>query len=311
MKLGVIGDIHLFSLRVHPRRLLSKRALGHVNLAVNRRKRFEHALLPVMLERLRSLNSDLVLMSGDVSTSSLESEFAALRGALDGHGEDGTLAALGAEAVLVPGNHDRYTFKARRVRRIEQELAALMPEEFPHVRRLNGGGAASGSWTLIALDAAVPNRVLSRGKLGREQFAAALQVIEEAKAGDGLVVLCHYPCVVPAGVPSGWTHDLAEAKRLRWALQGCAARVLFVHGHVHRPWYVAGPKGLRRGFELLNAGSPCLKSTKYPRGQGFWEVDLPERVDGEVVATHHVPVRGDAAVGLDWEARRWVNGERA
>ena len=104
MKLGILGDIHLFSRRVPVRRLLSKRALGHANLVLNRHKRFEHALLPAMLDRLRSLQSEVVLMSGDVSTSSLESEFAALRGALAGLGE----------VVLVPGNHDRYTFKSGR-----------------------------------------------------------------------------------------------------------------------------------------------------------------------------------------------------
>ncbi len=337
MKLGVLGDIHLFTLKVHPRRLLSKRALGHVNLALNRRKRFEHALLPAMLERLRHLDADLTLMSGDVSTSSLESEFGELRELMvqggwrvtDGGMQEGPdaevveeelgdkahcdMASGGCGIVLVPGNHDRYTFKSRRTRRIETALAGMMPDAFPHWRKLRGG------WSLLALDSAVPNRVLSRGVLGREQTDGAIDRINTLEKGDGLVVLCHYPCVVPKGVPSGWTHDLAEAKLLRSALSGAAqrgARVLFIHGHVHKPWYVAGPKGVGRRFECLNAGSPCLKSSQYPRGQGFWELTLADDplADGAVAAVHHVPREpgdgqpGDKA-GLAWETRAFVDAK--
>ena len=75
MKLAVLGDIHLYTLRVSPRRLVSKRALCQANLWLNRRHRFDHDVLPAILDRLRGVGAELLLMSGDVSTSSLESEF--------------------------------------------------------------------------------------------------------------------------------------------------------------------------------------------------------------------------------------------
>ncbi|MEO1236882.1 MAG: metallophosphoesterase, partial [Planctomycetota bacterium] len=224
MKLAVIGDVHLFTLDVHPRRLVSKRLFAHTNLWLNRRHRFNHALLPALVERARSLDPELVLFSGDVSTSSLEREFEDLLA---------VVAPLTEEipGVLVPGNHDRYTFRSRRVKRIETLLASVMPASFPHVRELRPG------WRLLALDSAVPNRLFSRGALGDAQFRGAVEAIRAVPAGEGLVVLCHYPCTLPPRVPSAWSHDLKKAEGLRRELAACRGRVLYVHGHIHKPWH--------------------------------------------------------------------------
>ena len=75
MKIALIGDVHHYTLRFHPKRLLSRRVMAHTNLLLNRRHHFNHGLLPDLVERVRSLKPDLALFSGDVSTSSLEHEF--------------------------------------------------------------------------------------------------------------------------------------------------------------------------------------------------------------------------------------------
>ncbi|MEM6458044.1 MAG: metallophosphoesterase, partial [Planctomycetota bacterium] len=229
MKLCVLGDLHLFDLDVHPRRLLSKRVFAHGNLMLNRRHRFNHALLPALMQKVVDVDPELVLFSGDVSTSSLEREFEDL---LE------HIAPLTDQipGVLVPGNHDRYTFRSRRVRRIETILERVMPAAFPHVRELRPG------WRLLALDSAVPNRVFSRGALGNTQFRGAVEAIRAVPRGEGLVVLCHYPCSLPPRVPSAWSHDLREAEALRRELAACAGRVVYVHGHIHKPWHALPPE---------------------------------------------------------------------
>ncbi len=321
MKLAVLGDIHLFSLDVHPRRLLSKRVFAHTNLLMNRRHRFNHALLPALVEKAKSLSPELVLFSGDVSTSSLESEFEELERVVAPLVEE-----VSGGGVLVPGNHDRYTFKSRRVKRIESILAKVMPAEFPHVRELGPG------WRLLALDSAIPNRMFSRGALGKAQFRGAAEAIRAVPAGEGLVVLCHYPCTLPPRVPSAWSHDLKEAEALRRELAACRGRVVYIHGHIHKPWHVLPPasppdsgpgkkdtkdpaKSSFTGgpaFECLNAGSPCMTSDKYPLGQGFWEVDLPDDPLAPLTTTHHVPARAIDTEGLTLAAAskdvRWIAG---
>ncbi len=296
MRLALLGDVHLFSLAVRKRRLLSKRVFAHTNLVLNRQHRFNHAVLEASVERIAAMSPDLLLLSGDVTTSSLEREFEDFKRYLAPLAEK-------VPAVLVPGNHDRYTFRSRRVRRIETLLDTMMPMQFPHLRRLEPAGSGlqrpASRWSLLALDAAIPNRVFSRGALGRAQLAVAVEMIRNVRSDEGLVVLCHYPCAVPRGTPRGWTHDLAEHRVLREALASCAGRVVYLHGHIHRPWYappevlpsVPNGKALqpRLPFLCINAGSPCMVSPRYPAGQGFWELLLPDDPRDTVEAIHHRP----------------------
>ena len=297
MRIALIGDVHLYSLSIHPRRLLGKRVFAHTNLLMNRRRRFNHALMPALVEKVRSLSPELALFSGDVTTSSLESEFADFVELVEPLVDE-------TPAVLVPGNHDRYTFRSRRKRRIETLLDKVMPHDFPHTRPLGA------KWRLLALDSAVPNRFFSRGALGSAQYATALEEIAKRKAGEGLLVLCHYPVAVPPRVPTAWSHDLKEDKGLREALAACRARVVYLHGHIHKPWHAVPPEGADAGsrppFECLNAGSPCFTSAQYPLGQGFWNIELPDDPDAPLGLEHWVPRAGGHSVAASGDVE-WFN----
>lgn len=291
MRIALIGDIHAFSLKVKARRLFNRRILAQSNLWLNRRHRFNHGLLEPLFDRVRSLCPDLVLCSGDITTTSLEDEF------LDVMRYFKPLAKE-IPMVVVPGNHDRYTFKSRRKKRMEELLEGLMPRDFPHVQTL------TDRWKLIALDSGIPNILMSRGALGHDQFAALAGQLAGLTERDGVVVLCHYPAEQPPGVPSSWAHNLAEAAAMQQLLAECPAKVVYMHGHIHQPWYwVAAvrnggvtrtdqPPSSAQGrptLAYLNAGSPCMTSTTYPAGQGFWEVELPENPADDVQLWHHVP----------------------
>ena len=308
MRIALIGDVHLYSLSVHPKRLLGKRALAHTNLLMNRRRRFNHALMPALVKEVGSLSPEMVLFSGDVTTSSLESEFEdfveLVQPLVDVDAPGG-----GVPAVLVPGNHDRYTFRSRRKKRIETLLERVMPSEFPHTRPLKPG-RDGGGWRLLALDSAVPNRFFSRGALGSAQYASALEQIAKVKEGEGLLVLCHYPVAVPPRVPTAWSHDLKEDKGLREALAACRGRVVYLHGHIHKPWHAVPPGDAtaesRPPFECLNAGSPCFTSTQYPLGQGFWMIDLPEDTAAPLGLEHWVPRANGHSVAASGDVE-WFN----
>lgn len=275
MRLALIGDVHLYSLNVRPRQLMSKRLLGHANLWLNRRHRFNHQMFERVIDRVAAIKPELALFSGDVTTTSLEDEFRDIRDYLKPLAEKMPL-------VVVPGNHDRYTFRSAKRKRMERILAELIPGEFPHVRQLDE------RWHLLALDSAQPQVMLSRGALGERQLEAVREYVSGLGADDGLVVLCHYPVVLPGRMPKSWAHDLAEAKDLKRVLSEAKPRVVFMHGHIHRPWY-ATPNGHQRlPFTCINAGSPCLTSEQYPLGQGFWEITLPSDPRDELDAIHHV-----------------------
>lgn len=277
MRIALIGDIHHYRLDMHWRHLLSKRALGHANLYFNRRHRFNHALLGPIIDRIRTISPDAIICTGDVTTTSLEDEF---------HDVAVFLKPLSDQfhTLLVPGNHDRYTFTSKRSRRIERLLEHLLPKEFPHFEKLRG------RWHVLALDGARPQVFLARGALGPRQLDAVRDRLGSLTERDGLIVACHYPVAAPPeALPMTPDHQLADARALTRLLQACPARVVYVHGHIHRPWCWSPDNGRHRDITHINAGAPCMTSAVYPLGQGFWQIDLPTDPRADLSVIHHVP----------------------
>lgn len=275
MRIVLFGDIHLYRLWLTPWQLMSKRILGQSNLILNRRKRFRHDLLAGMIERAVGLNADMVLLSGDVTTTSLKREFADVKAALKP-------LADRVPTVLVPGNHDRYTFGAARSRVMDRVLGDWVPGGFPHTRVL------TERWRLLALDAAVPRVYNARGRLGAVQFEAAKAYVQSLDQTQGVVVLCHYPCALPSHVHEHESHALQERDALRGVLENCRGRVVYLHGHIHRPWHHEPGDGSGVPFTCIDAGSPCMMSDDYPMGQGFYEIELPGDPRESLIVRHHV-----------------------
>ena len=101
MRLVLFGDIHLYRLWLMPWQLASKRILGQSNLILNRRKTFRHDLLKAMIDQALGLEPDMLLLSGDVTTTSLKKEFEDVAAVLKP-------LADRVPTVLVPDNHDRH-----------------------------------------------------------------------------------------------------------------------------------------------------------------------------------------------------------
>jgi len=276
MRIVLFGDIHLYRLWLAPWQLLSKRILGQTNLILNRRKRFRHDLLPSMIEQAIALEPEMLLLSGDVSTTSLKREFEDVADALRPLTER-------VPSVLVPGNHDRYTFSAARTRLIDTMLNKLVPDAFPHTREL------TDRWRLLALDGAVPRVYNARGRLGASQFEQAKSTIESLDESQGLIVLCHYPCALPSHIHEHESHALEERDALREVLESCKARVVYLHGHIHHPWHHEPGDGSGVPFTCIDAGSPCMTDAEHPLGQGFFQIDLSDDPAEGLSVVHHTP----------------------
>jgi len=324
MRLAIVGDIHVYELWTAPWRLLGKRLAGATNLWLKRRFKFDVRCLEPLFVQLRELKVDVVLFSGDLTTTALPREFDQAARVLR--------QALQHRCLFVPGNHDKYTFASAWRGNMTRAFGPHMPTGFPHAEQL------TPNWRLLAIDSATPRLFTSRGRVGDRQLDAMCRELDELKSrhGDdapGLVVLTHYPLDAPSELPAmRWAHRLADADALRDALAGYPGPTVYIHGHVHLPWVWApearaatdapgadvgaddrdGDPARRRIFTStppgvsvdLNAGSPCLRGSAYPAGQGFWTLALPDAARGVLRAGHHRPGGGTAPGHVTWDELR-------
>lgn len=281
MRIVHLSDIHVWRIAFNPLRLMSKRALGMVELVARRSRKFRLERLADVVERVASLQADHVLITGDLTTTALVDEFQAARAALAG------LLADSDRVTVVPGNHDRYTTGSVRYRQFEEWFGAFAPPgPYPWLRFLDQDTA------ILGLDA-TRSHISATGRLPAHQLEAAKQLVTDpSRRPRRLIVACHYP----VAAPPAYAHEL-YAKRMKneaevrdW-LAGIGPH-LYCCGHVHAAWAIT-PRDLP-GQLCVNSGAPLLRDPTGLRPPGFLEITLH---DNDVSVVHH------AWLGDTWDVR--------
>jgi 3',5'-cyclic AMP phosphodiesterase CpdA len=205
-----------------------------------------------------------VILSGDLTASGLEEEFA---------GAAAALGALGREprrCTAIPGNHDCHHPAALREGRFERHFGALLTSDLPQHARV-------GPWPLVRLlgsDAAVialhdsllpsiPG--VSYGRLGPLQLNGLREALADPKLdGRAVLVVVHHAPRRPDGRRDKLSHGLLDAEALLALLPG--PRFAVLHGHIHHRFH--HPARVDRPH-LFGAGS----STQAGRA-GYWLIDI-------------------------------------
>jgi 3',5'-cyclic AMP phosphodiesterase CpdA len=242
-------DIHWFN-RPSLRDFAPKRVIGTLNLyARGRRHMFADAVQSQLVTHIRSLEPDLVLITGDLTAQALPSEFAKARDAL---------APLLVErpSLVLPGNHDVYTPGSVRENLFSTTFGDWSGQPDPQ-----GSGLVRvdvGNLTAIGLDPNRPTWVTAAGKVPRAQLRRLAEILAEPEMRERHVILgLHYP-------PIDWTgalydapsHGLVNARSLVEVLDDAPTRPLLIAcGHVHRGFLT--PLVLRDGARIpvVNCGS--------------------------------------------------------
>ena len=281
MRIIQLSDIHVWRYSYNPFHLFNKRAVGVASLLAGRASRFRLERLQAVVDRVKSLQADHLLITGDLTTTALPLEFRDAREAL------ADLLSDPSKATVIPGNHDRYTSGSVRTRQFEANFGMFAPSEnFPWLRFLDAETA------ILGLD---PTRshLSAKGLLPLAQLAMARDLLAGlAVMPRRLIVACHYPVIAP---PS-YEEELAK-KRMRNAedLRDWLATLgphLFCCGHVHAAWAFR-PSSLSHHLSL-NSGAPLLRDPTGLRPPGFLEIELH---GGDVSVLHH------AWLGNAWEVK--------
>jgi hypothetical protein len=276
-----LSDIHVWRYAFNPWHLLNKRALGMISLVVRRARKFRLERLHEVVERVRALEPDHVLITGDLTTTALPAEFRAAREAL------AVLLADPSRVTVIPGNHDRYTFRAMRDRHFEEWFGEFAPSgSYPWLRPLDGDTA------ILGLDA-TRSHLSAQGFLPPDQIERSSPLLAHSPAPvRRLIVACHYPVAAPPSYARELgPKRLVNAAQVRSWLAGVGPH-LFCCGHVHAAWAYRPPE--LPGHLSLNAGAPLLRDPTGLRSPGFLEIVLHDR---DVSVEHH------AWTGAGWLVR--------
>ena len=252
-RLAHVTDPHFRAPRglpgIRPGELWGKRAVGYLNLTVNRVRKHKMDLLEDMRVDLRAQAPDHLAVTGDLSTIALTSEWRSALSWLD-------LSGVAPDAIsVIPGNHDAYVPAVLATREFERLFAPYQTSDLDR-----DGEAAHYPFVqireplaLVGVSSAVATGDLGAwGRIGEAQLAR-LEAILKAPELRGLtrVVLIHHPPVLHK---EGEQRNLRDRAELAAVLARAGAE-LVLHGHDHADQRaeLPGPDG--RPIPIIGAGS--------------------------------------------------------
>ncbi len=271
MRLLHISDLHFWHITFNPFRLAGKRLFGTASLILSRARKFRMETMPAVLERVREVKADHILITGDLTTTAMEEEFRAAHRALS------TLECNPSSLTIIPGNHDRYTRGATRGRLFEKYFGDYSPSgDYPWLKWLARDTA------ILGLDACRPRRISARGTIAAGQLEKAQELLNRFHPQiKQLLIACHYPVALPAGVIDPRGHGLEGREHLQRFLARQAPHLYF-HGHIHTAWAFT-PDGLPRTL-CLNPGAALKRNIEQEEQASMLEINLQD--EGVEVKRH-------------------------
>jgi len=231
LRIAHISDLHFSKPTWNISQFFSKRWIGNLNLLLTRKREYEHERLFPLPELFKSASIDHVLITGDLSTTSLEREFDKAADFVD------KLKQAGLSVFAIPGNHDQYTQKAYRDSLFYQFFdASFSKEDEPEqkwnlkehkiaVKKLNN------NWWLLLLDTAIATPLLSsRGFFSVEAEKNLEAVLSEIPRNDNVILANHFPFFKGESDRVG----LIRSEQLQAKIRQFPQIKLYLHGHNHR-----------------------------------------------------------------------------
>jgi 3',5'-cyclic AMP phosphodiesterase CpdA len=231
-RIAHISDLHFSQITWSPSQFFSKRWIGNINLLLRRKREFDpDALLTPLLDTFRKQDIQLVLISGDLSSTSLEAEFLEASSFID------RLRDSHIDVVTLPGNHDHYTKSAFQKKIFYQffdthfSSPSLIGEEFSLKEHQVAVKKLPHNWWIVALDTALATPLFScQGKFSEQIEQNLEKVLSILPEDDFVIVANHFPIFT---VDHAQRH-LIRDEALKKIFQKWKKVKLYLHGHTHR-----------------------------------------------------------------------------
>jgi len=229
--------------------LWGKRAVGYVNLVVNRVRKHKMDLLEDLRVDLRAQAPDHLAVTGDLSNIAVTAEWRSALAWLD-------LSGVAPDAIsVIPGNHDAYVPEVLLTREFERLFAPYQTSDLDRA----GEGAhypfvqIREPLALIGVSSAVATGDRGAwGEIGQAQLARLEAILKAPELAPlTRVVLVHHPPVLHK---DGEHRNLRDRDAFAQVLARAGAD-LILHGHDHEDQRaeLPGPDG--RAIPVIGAGS--------------------------------------------------------
>lgn len=222
-----ISDLHFAKITLNPLQFFSKRFIGNFNLLLNRRKHYSQAKLEDLKKKIIELKPNYVLISGDISTTSLEKEFQMGKDFVD------TLKKENISCITIPGNHDHYTKQSYRNKLYYRFFSEKFDPSCPFSLKEDGLTFLSlnDEWTLVALDTALATAFYhSIGYFSNHVQQNLERVLSSFPKKQKLILMNHFP-FFQSESPN---RRLRRGDELKKIIEEHQNIKLYLHGHTHR-----------------------------------------------------------------------------
>jgi len=157
LRIAHISDLHFARVCFNPLQFLSKRWVGNFNSLLTRKNAFLPEKLFYLPDLFKKIQVDHIIISGDLTTTSLHKEFKAAKELVD------ALSKTGIPLYVIPGNHDHYTKSAYKKRIFYDYFPSSFDEKCPFNLKDDGLTLKplGNNWSLIALDTTLATPLFS------------------------------------------------------------------------------------------------------------------------------------------------------
>ena len=176
--------------------------------------RADHALLAPLLDRVASLQPDLIVVSGDLTQRAKPAEFREARAFLD---------SLPAPRLVVPGNHDVPLYNV--LQRFFRPLAKFRS----YISRELEPAHIDDEMAVVGINTA-RSSVFKGGRINEEQIARLRDILCPLPEAVTKIVVTHHPFDLPPGHAS--RELVGRAREAMRMFARCGADIL-LSGHLH------------------------------------------------------------------------------
>ncbi|MCX7997988.1 MAG: metallophosphoesterase [Leptospiraceae bacterium] len=273
MKILHISDLH-FPISIPIWKLRGKMISGYLNYSFRRRSKYPVEAIKALIQKIKSLSYDLLIISGDITNISHPLEFAECKKILN--------FILDERAFLVPGNHDRYVRSAIEpedlyLNTFSKNLGVQLETTNKYVKILE-----LKNYYVIGWDSNHPSMIGdASGFLEESVVQVTLDFLKDKTMPYFLV--CHHPIWNPPNKQENGLHKLRNREFVFKRLLEKPPLAYF-HGHLHTNWVKKKEKDFP--FYIFNSAS-STRIDDASHNSGFHYIQITEQ-EWKIQRFHYV-----------------------